>query len=47
MLETGHQVLDPGTRALGDDLGDPATVAMLVIALIAENADRPGLLNER
>src|SRR6266481_603717 len=30
-----------------DDLGDPLPMAMLVIALVAENADRPGFLDQR
>jgi hypothetical protein len=47
MLESAHEVLDLGAGALFDDFGDPAAVAVLVIALIAENADGPGSPDER
>src|SRR5580698_5399743 len=41
------QVFDFDAVAVFDDLGDPAPVAMLMIALIAENADRAGFLHQR
>jgi len=41
------QIFDPDAVARLDDLGDPLPMAMLVIALVAENADRPGFLDQR
>jgi hypothetical protein len=42
-----RQILDPDAVALLDDLGDPVPVALAVIALVAEDADRAGLLDQR
>src|SRR6185437_12973620 len=41
------QVLNLGAVAVFDDLGNPAAMAMLVIALITEDADGPGLAHQR
>ena len=41
------QILDLHTVALLDDLGNPAPVAVLVVAFIAEQAHRAGLLYQR
>src|SRR6266511_5728386 len=51
---TGHvshlrrdQILHLHAVAILDDLGDPLPVALGMIALVAENADRTGLVNQR
>src|SRR5215213_10024507 len=41
-----RQILDPDAVALLDDLRDPLPVALRVIALVAENADRACLLDQ-
>jgi hypothetical protein len=42
-----HQIFHLNSVAVFEGLGDPAAVTVLMIALIAEDADRPGLFNER
>ena len=42
-----NQILDPHPVAVFDDLGDPLPVALPVVALVAEDADRAGFLDER
>src|SRR5438132_14006729 len=39
-------MLSPDAVAALDDLGDPLPVATAVIALVAENADRAGLVDQ-
>ena len=41
------QILDLDAVAVFDDLGDPLPVALQVIALVAENTDRPGFFDQR
>src|ERR1700733_12276666 len=41
------QILDLDAVARFDDLGDPLPVAVQVIALVAEDADRSGFLDQR
>src|SRR5882762_10837273 len=41
------QILHLHAVAVFDDLGDPLPVAVQVIALVTENADRPGCLDQR
>jgi hypothetical protein len=41
------QILDFHAVAVFDDLRDPLPVALAVIALVAEDANRPGLLDQR
>ena len=42
-----RQILHLHAIAVFDDLGDPLPVALLMVALVAENADRTGLLHQR
>src|SRR3979411_612737 len=42
-----NQILDSDAVAIPDDLGDPLPVAMAVVALVAENADRAGFFHQR
>jgi hypothetical protein len=42
-----RQILDPDAVTLPDDLGDPLPVAFAVIALVAQDANRTGLPDQR
>ena len=42
-----HQILHPHPVAVLDDLRDPLPVAVGVVALVAEQADRAGFFHQR
>src|SRR5438874_328653 len=42
-----RQILDSDAVAVFDDFGNPLAVAMSVVALVAENADRAGFFHQR